>query len=428
MLRASSLGVCAPRRRARAPPVPRRRAMAETTGARRCKPAREISCVLEHFTKSADAQAAARARPAGSRQNVICAAGVVSDRLRAPRAEKYASRFGQFLDQVLASQPGMLKCSGATRLAKRIAASSDARNQNGARRAQRLPRRIRLRQFAQLLRRLPSRTAFAKRARCRHQQRNGVGIVLGLRQHIRGDVARRSPPVARISTSVGPGGHVDRAIIRNQTLRRSDVAIARDRKSCPRAESIACRRRTRRSPARRPCAQFPSTPRISAAASSAATRFRTRHDDALHAGHLRRNRRHQQRREKRKSPAGNVAADGFERRDALADAHARLDRNASTSAGAAARRRGECFARHARCARSNSREHVAARGAEFRAADPQRLAASSAHVRRVAAPSETARRRRSRATSAENARGDALRAHASCDAARAKNFSRHRIG
>jgi len=28
------------------------RAMADTTGARRLKPVREISCVLEHFTKS----------------------------------------------------------------------------------------------------------------------------------------------------------------------------------------------------------------------------------------------------------------------------------------------------------------------------------------------------------------------------------------
>ena len=64
-----------------------------------------------------------------------------------------------------------------------------------------------------------------------------------------------------------------------------------------------------------------SRPSISAAASSAGIGMRAGHHDAPHAGHLRRNRRHQQRRNQRKAPAGNVAADGVERRHALAHAH-----------------------------------------------------------------------------------------------------------
>ena len=54
-------------------------------------------------------------------------------------------------------------------------------------------------------------------------------------------------------------------------------------------------------------------------------RPRTGHDDALDAGDLRRDRRHEQSGNERKAAAGNVAADRFDGRDALADAHARLN-------------------------------------------------------------------------------------------------------
>jgi hypothetical protein len=54
----------------------------------------------------------------------------------------------------------------------------------------------------------------------------------------------------------------------------------------------------------------------------------TRNDDAADASNLSGNRRHQQRRNQRKTAARNVTANRFERLDALADAHSGLDDNA----------------------------------------------------------------------------------------------------
>ena len=57
----------------------------------------------------------------------------------------------------------------------------------------------------------------------------------------------------------------------------------------------------------------------------------TRDHDAAYAGNLRGYRRHQQRRNQRKTAARDVTADGFERLDALADAHSGLDDDAPRS-------------------------------------------------------------------------------------------------
>ena len=97
----------------------------------------------------------------------------------------------------------MLRCSGAKRLAKRIAApESRATRMAPLRRSDRLAGFV-SGKSAQLL---GHRLAHLLRQLSRRgdQQRDGVGIVLGLRQQIRGDVVEHSPLVATTSTSVGP--------------------------------------------------------------------------------------------------------------------------------------------------------------------------------------------------------------------------------
>ena len=228
--------------------------------------------------------------------------------------------------------------------------------------------------------------------------------MLGLGQNIRGDVARRSAR-GQDQHFRRAGGHVNRAIIGNDALRGGDVAIAGA------ANFVHARNRLR--------AVGERADRLRAAhagnfrhaenfrgCEQRGTRLRAGHDDALHAGHLRRDRRHQQRREKRKSPAGNVAADGSERRDALADANARLDRDGPRARTLLLRRRGGCFARRARsrAARSRGTLRLAARISA-------RLIHSDFRVRR--SPSRRSAQRNSAAspffrTSARIASGNSL--------------------
>ena len=62
-----------------------------TTGARRATPARDTSCTLMHFTKSVTERPPRVRADAACGQDVIGAAGVIAERLRAPIAEKNAA-------------------------------------------------------------------------------------------------------------------------------------------------------------------------------------------------------------------------------------------------------------------------------------------------------------------------------------------------
>ena len=198
------------------------------------------------------------------------------------------------------------------------------RDQNRARLLQRLPRRIRFRQIAQLLFYF-SRNSFRESRRWSDQQRDRVRIVLGLRQKIRGDIARRS--AGREDQHFRRAGrHVNRAIVGDDALRGGNVAIAGA------ANLVHARNRLRAVGERADrlraahARNFRHAQNFSSG-EQRGTRLRAGHDDALYASHLRRDRRHQQSGEKRKTSAGNVAPDGSERRDALADAHSRFDRD-----------------------------------------------------------------------------------------------------
>ena len=142
-----------------------------------------------------------------------------------------------------------------------------------------------------------------------------------------------------------------------------------------------------------------STPSVFGGGQQRGARLRACDDDFAHAGFLRGNHRHQQRRDERKSPAGKIAADRIDGAHALAGAHARLDfdrpflRLLPARDGADIARgvidRGEKIARD-----------TFARRCQFRARNPHRASASSAtrSKRFVHAKSAASPRRRTSAT------------------------------
>src|SRR5271155_3236104 len=147
--------------------------------------------------------------------------------------------------------------------------------------------------------------------------------MLGLRQQIRRDPAgiaalRKNHRFRR------SGVQIDRAIRANQLLRRGHVTI-------PRSKDFIHSRNAARPVSQRSNRLSPANPsdRIHAKkirrSQQFRARLRTNDYDPRHSSYSRRNHGHQQSRDQRKSPAGNVAPDRFNRSHDLADTHAALN-------------------------------------------------------------------------------------------------------
>ena len=94
----------------------------------------------------------------------------------------------------------------------------------------------------------------------------------------------------------GPGDHVDADLAEHLALGLGDVGVARADDLVDARRSFRCRRRARRSPARRRCAITRSTPASAAAASTSGFGFGLAMTSSRTPGHLRRHRVHQHRR------------------------------------------------------------------------------------------------------------------------------------
>jgi hypothetical protein len=92
---------------------PSARASAVATGPTRVNPFRSMVWTLMHFTKSSRTEATATARPSACGQNVIAAAGVIADGLRAPFAQENCSGCGNVIELLAVRRPSNVRCSGA---------------------------------------------------------------------------------------------------------------------------------------------------------------------------------------------------------------------------------------------------------------------------------------------------------------------------
>ena len=87
-------------------------------------------------------------------------------------------------------------------------------------------------QRLKLARSLPATTRSARASRSGEQNRGRVHVVLGLRQHVGGDMARIAV-VGDDHDLGGSGDKVDADFAREQLLRGSDIDVARDRQCDP---------------------------------------------------------------------------------------------------------------------------------------------------------------------------------------------------
>src|SRR5271156_97614 len=147
--------------------------------------------------------------------------------------------------------------------------------------------------------------------------------MLGLRQQIRRDPAGLAA-LRKDHRFRGPSMQIDRAIRAHELLRRGHVTI-------PRPEYFIHSRKVARpvSQCGNPLSPADPRDRLHPKKISRCKQFGARlganNHDAPHPSHLRRHHGHQQSRDQRKSPAGNVAPDRFNRSHDLADPHAALN-------------------------------------------------------------------------------------------------------
>ena len=224
-----------PIRRARVSPSAVARSMTLGADAREAAPW-SARCTVICLHEVGGRQPAAHARGAGGRQHVVRADGVVAGHLRRPRADE--QRAGACAPAPPCASSSTTRCSAA-RLVGQVDRLLQRRGDDDA--AVRAERRAR-RAVRGHARRHRARDALGQRPARRDQHRARVGIVLGLRDEVGGNPVGR--PLGRDDDDLGgPGVEVDAAVGRDQRLGRRDVAVARARRSCPRAAPWPCRRR-----------------------------------------------------------------------------------------------------------------------------------------------------------------------------------------
>ena len=375
-------------------------------GAIRRRPARVRRCTVTDADEIGRAQPAAAPRRAAGRQHVVRSGGVVAGGLRAVGADEHraGARSG-----VAATALGRrtTRCSGAMRWR--------ARSPRARVRVTTMPplaaSACRAGPSAGICSTTCARDCGGEPARRRQEHRARVGIVLGLRDEVGGNPRRVARQPRRPRSRSGRRGSRSRSRAR-QRLRRRDVARCPARRSCPRAESCACRRRAPRSACAPPRRNSRVTPALRARAMTVGVGPRADGDDLRDARDARRDRGHQQRRRQRIAAAGNVAADAVEREDALLDADARRRLRPPSRAGPARGDAAMCRAAVA-MARSHRRRHRRARRGGSPRADTSigpiepsncRAYASSAGRRRGARPRRSCATRRSSAASRRLAR------------------------
>ena len=300
---------------------PSARANSAATGARRAKPAARNFLHADALHKIGDRKAAARAGHAAGGQHMIGAAGVVAERLRAPVAEENASGGVDAIEQA-ARDAGQSEMLGRKKIDEANGVREIARDKHRAAFGKRAAREIRRRQRGELAIDFGGDFA-AKARRGGNENRDGVGIVLGLSDQIGGDELRIAA-LGEDDRFGGAGEHVDGAIGADQPLGGGDEAIAG-------AENFVDARNRARAVGQRGDGLRAADARDRTHAQAFGggeqrrARLRAGHDDLAHARFLGGNDGHQQGGDQREAPAGKIAADRFDGAHALAGAHARLD-------------------------------------------------------------------------------------------------------
>ena len=198
-----------------------------------------------HAHEVGGAEAAAEARGAGRRQHVVRSGRVVAGGLRGVRADEHGARGDRPLRAATRGRrpDAPARCGWRSPSPRRRIAVTMIAPLRGQRRAGRSPGR-------RLCRRPPRRRDRPARRLQVMKIARASGSCSACA--IRSAAIQAGRPGAGDDHDLGrPGIEIDRAVAGDERLRGRDIAVARARRSCPRAASSPCHRPAPRSRARR---------------------------------------------------------------------------------------------------------------------------------------------------------------------------------